>query len=198
MELSKLYLGQFIKNIVKLRQVYSFLILAVSSPFLILVATAKTPAQAAYEQAFGRIDNGYKSLQATFCLNAYAPKRGSRVNLWTCNKNDPDQKWERILLLPDGVNDNKFLVRRVGTNLCLNAYQPRNESVVNLWNCDKNDPDQKWENIGFGEVNAELMKRAGTNLCLNAHKPRNESVVNLWTCDQNDIDQIWKNIPLNY
>jgi signal peptidase I len=132
----------------------------------------------------------FKRIGSNFCLNAHNPRNESVVNLWQCDSNDPDQKWEKIPVTTGTTT--QWIIRRVDSNFCLNAHNPGNESTVNLWQCDSNDPDQKWE-----EINNQMLRRAGSNFCLNAHNPGSESKVNLWQCDSNDPDQKWENIALS-
>jgi hypothetical protein len=131
-----------------------------------------------------------KRIGSNFCLNAHNPRNESTVNLWGCDSNDPDQKWEKIPITTGTTT--QWMIKRVGSNFCLNAHNPRNESTVNLWRCDSNDPDQKWE-----EINNQMLRRAGSSFCLNAHNPGSESKVNLWQCDSNDPDQQWEKIALS-
>ena len=163
------------------------LTMTLAIPFHLLLSD---PAQASHNQMFNR-------LESDFCLNAHSPGKASKVNLWKCDKDDPDQRWERIPLNP--VNNTQWMIRRVGPDdLCLNAHSPRNGSTVNLWKCDAKDPDQRWEDKGFGEVNKQSLQRVGPgDLCLNAHSPRNGSTVNLWKCSDDDSDQFWKNESLS-
>lgn len=129
----------------------------------------------------------FKRVGSNFCLNAYLPGQGSTVNLWGCDSNDPDQKWEKIPVTTGTTT--QLMIKRVGSDFCLNAYRPGKSSKVNLWKCDVNDPDQKWEDIGN-----QMIKRAGSNFCLNAYRPGKSSTVNLWGCDTKDGDQKWENI----
>lgn len=128
-----------------------------------------------------------KRAGSNFCLNANRPGQGTTVNLWGCDSNDPDQKWEKVPVTT-GTNT-KLMIKRVGSDFCLNAYRPGQSSKVNLWKCDVNDPDQKWEDIGN-----QMFKRAGSNFCLNAYRPGQGTSVNLWGCDAKDGDQKWENL----
>lgn len=74
------------------------------------------------------------AITANYCLNAYRPGKGSNVNIYACNKNDPEQHW----------NWENGWMRLVGTNLCLNSYQTREGSNLNLYPCDRTDLDQKF------------------------------------------------------
>ena len=66
------------------------------------------------------------------CLNAYKPRKGSNVNLYACNKKDPEQHWVWEI----------GQIRLLKTNLCLNSYQTREGSNLNLYLCDRSDLDQ--------------------------------------------------------
>ena len=71
----------------------------------------------------------------TLCLNAYRPRKGSNVNIYACNKKDPEQHWA---WLGDGW------IKLIGTNLCLNSYLTREGSNLNMYPCDRSDMDQKF------------------------------------------------------
>jgi hypothetical protein len=62
------------------------------------------------------------------------------------------------------------MFKRVGSNFCLNANRPGQGTTVNLWGCDSNDPDQKWEKVPVttGTTTKLMIKRVGSDFCLNA------------------------------
>lgn len=72
---------------------------------------------------------------------------------------------------------------------CLNAYKPKNGSVVNLYRCDASDSEQTWET--FYHQNKVQIQKSGTNLCLNSYRTSEGSRLNLWKCDKNDPDQLF-------
>ena len=78
------------------------------------------------------------------CLNAYLPKNGSDVNVWGCSDSDPDQSFDI-----NSVGNDYFQIQRRGTTLCLDNPSPRtNGGRVVLWNCDRNNSNQRFKNTG--------------------------------------------------
>jgi len=73
------------------------------------------------------------------CLNAHNPRKGSNVNLWTCDKSDSEQHWKWIK-----TGYKKGIVNLMGTNYCLNAHNVNQGTNVNLWVCNKNDIEQEF------------------------------------------------------
>lgn len=71
---------------------------------------------------------------SNYCLNAYRPRSGSNVNIYTCDQNDPEQHW---------VTRNDGLIELKGSGLCLNSYRTAEGSNLNLYYCNASDPDQK-------------------------------------------------------
>ena len=75
---------------------------------------------------------------ATYCLNAHNPRKGSNVNLYMCDQYDFEQQW----------NWKKGGLIELGyTNLCLNSYKTKEGSNLNLYTCNANDPDQQFKTI---------------------------------------------------
>ena len=73
------------------------------------------------------------------CLNARNTGNGTQVNVFPCNSKDPDQNWDIVTV--NGAN----LIRRTGTNLCVDAPSPRaSKGRVHLWECVTTNPSQRW------------------------------------------------------
>lgn len=112
---------------------------------------------------------------------------GSLVFLWDLDGTE-DQNWQFAPQRGTG-NATQYLVRRAGTNMCLNAYQPSQQSTVNVYSCDGNDSDQLWQLIPQGGKVALLQLVNTPALCLNAYQPSQNSRINLYSCDASDSDQ---------
>ena len=101
----------------------------------------------------------------------------------TPNLNDSRQKFTR---------QTGNLIRNVSTGKCLNAYQPAPGIVVNVYPCNSNDADQKFEFIPAGN-NANYIRRQGTNLCLEISM---NNLTRLMTCNTSPNQQFVSNASL--
>ncbi len=91
-------------------------------------------------------------------------------NLFTTNSSDPDQLWD--IFKPGDFGGNPgWMIRRKGTNICLNFYRPNlgNGVYPNPYTCSASDGDQQFDFIdkGMGTTGREWQIRVqGTNYCL--------------------------------
>jgi murein DD-endopeptidase MepM/ murein hydrolase activator NlpD len=91
-------------------------------------------------------------------------------NLFTTNSSDPDQLWD--IFKPGDFGGNPgWMMRRKGTNICLNFYRPSlgNGVYPNPYACSASDGDQQFDFIdkGVGATGREWQIRVqGTNYCL--------------------------------
>jgi Peptidase family M23 len=91
-------------------------------------------------------------------------------NLFTTNSSDPDQLWD--IFKPGDFGGNPgWMMRRKGTNTCLNFYRPSlgNGVYPNPYACSASDGDQQFDFIdkGVGATGREWQIRVqGTNYCL--------------------------------
>lgn len=74
------------------------------------------------------------------CLNAHYLTQGSQINVWPCDANDADQNWNLV-----DVGNNFNLIKRTGTNLCVDTPTRDNQGIVHLINCDGNNGNQRWQ-----------------------------------------------------
>lgn len=81
------------------------------------------------------------------CLNGHRLEREKEINVWPCDVNDPDQNWN-IIPLGDGYN----LIQRAGSvnkaypnGLCVDTPTRQNEGKVHLWDCDRDNSNQRWK-----------------------------------------------------
>jgi hypothetical protein len=79
------------------------------------------------------------------------------------------------------------LIRRKGTNQCLNVYKPYNGSKLDTYNCNYNDTDQifTFEDVG----NSQFLLKNQSGFCVNAYLPANYKKINMWVCNRADNDQ---------
>jgi hypothetical protein len=120
----------------------------------------------------------YQVLKGNLALNAYAPKKYSKVNLWKKSAIDLDQHW---IIVRDQIS-------RAGTNYCLNTPDRKGSGRVFMWPCDEADPDKKWIIYSLGRDKMQVRLK-NTGFCLNAYKPRHRSKINIYKCDSRDADQ---------
>ncbi|ALO44541.1 RICIN domain-containing protein [Pseudoalteromonas phenolica] len=137
-----------------------------SSVFILCTQPAK--AQDIY---YAFENNGY-------FINAYIHKDSGNVNMWhSADLRDGIWTWYG--------SDNLALA--YGPDLCLNAFNPGQSSNVDVYTCNRNDPEQHWEFIGKGS-NIQIRLK-NTNFCLNAYKVHNGSNLNLYKCNSSDPEQ---------
>jgi hypothetical protein len=94
------------------------------------------------------------------------------MSTWKFNFNDNDQQFDR-----QGQQ-----LRHRSTGKCLNAYQAAVGSIVNVYPCNSNDGDQKFDIVSPAGTSAILIRRAGTNLCLDMDSRNPNTRMKLWTC----------------
>lgn len=104
--------------------------------------------------------------------------------LYPRDLNDAEQMFDLFTKGNFGGNAGVML-RRQGTNNCLNAYQPANYSDLILYTCSGADADQQWEILNNGST--KMLRNRG--FCLNAPYLYINGRVTMWTCDFNDPDQ---------
>lgn len=80
------------------------------------------------------------TIGAGLCLNAHLPGQSSNVNLFGCDRADPEQHWEFII-----KGDNKVSIRLMNTDYCLNAHNVTRGSNLNLYQCTEGDKEQLFE-----------------------------------------------------
>jgi Ricin-type beta-trefoil lectin domain len=102
----------------------------------------------------------------------------------TPNLNDSRQRFTR---------QTGNLIRNVSTGKCLNAYQPAPGIVVNVYPCNANDADQRFEFIPASN-NANYIRRQGTNLCLEISM---NNLTRLMTCNTSPNQQFVSNATLD-
>jgi len=85
-------------------------------------------------------------------------------------------------------------LRHASTNKCLNAYNPRRGSLVNVWTCENADMDQRFIKVQVG--NRVLLKsKNDSRFCLDAsHVER--GLVHLYDCNPNNENQLWRINPI--
>ena len=74
------------------------------------------------------------------CLNAYLPAQNKEINVWSCNAGDPDQNWDL-----QSVGNGEFLIRRTGTNFCIDSPTRSNNGRIHLIGCDPKNANQRWK-----------------------------------------------------
>ena len=80
------------------------------------------------------------------CLHAHDRRNGANPIAHPCDLNNPNQRWEKVVV-PGG----QFLLRRKGTNLCLDSTGgDRNGQWTHLWTCEGNNQNQRFK---FGNTN---------------------------------------------
>jgi len=85
------------------------------------------------------------------CLNAYRPRRGSLVNVWTCRDSDMDQRF-----IKESVGNRVLLKSKNNPSFCLDASHVE-RGLVHLYNCDRTNENQLWKIT-------PIFNRAATNL----------------------------------
>jgi hypothetical protein len=86
---------------------------------------------------------------------------GPRVATWSYNPGDRDQQFSFV------ENGDHHMIVSLSTNQCLNAYLPSPNSLVNLYNCNRNDNAEQWKVVqvrDLGNYNWDVMiqrKRKG-------------------------------------
>jgi hypothetical protein len=112
-------------------------------------------------------------------------------NLWGTNPSDGDQLWD--IFKPGQFNGNAgWMVRRRGTNTCLNSYRPNLANGVkpNPFSCDPSDGDQQWEFNDKGGGDWEI-KLKGTGYCLDAPDSSQNASLVMNGCNSG-ASQKWK------
>ena len=74
------------------------------------------------------------------CLNAYLPAQNKEINVWSCNAGDPDQNWDL-----QSVGNGEFLIKRTGTNFCVDSPTRSNNGRIHLIGCDPKNANQRWK-----------------------------------------------------
>lgn len=120
----------------------------------------------------------------SYAVNASNHYNNGLVNMKSWNGSQ-NQWWIWMEYAPDNL-------QLYGTNYCLNAYKPAFGSSVDVYKCDKNDPEQHWDWISAQDgTDRFLVKIHGWNLCLNAHNVGNGTKLNLYTCSKSDPEQLF-------
>jgi hypothetical protein len=113
-------------------------------------------------------------------------------NLWGTNPNDGDQLWD--IFKPGQFNGGNagWMVRRKGTNTCLNSYRPSLTNGVrpNPFTCDATDGDQQWDFNDKGSGDWEIKLR-GTSYCLDAPDSSQSAALVMNGCN-GGASQKWK------
>lgn len=95
----------------------------------------------------GAVNEGWmiRRKGTSLCLVS-RPEKSSTAFLWRCYIDDPFQQWN-----PTYVEEvsSWFIKLKIpseaGVDFCLQAYQPAKQRNVDMWECDRNDPDQRWD-----------------------------------------------------
>ncbi len=118
------------------------------------------------------------------CLDAsQRNKRGGKVHMWNCNKNNKNQQWS--------YNPTTKQIKATH-GLCLDASQRNNRGgKVHMWNCDPNNKNQQWDyNSSTKQIKATHGK------CLDAsQRSRRGGKVHMWDCNPNNKNQQWEITP---
>jgi Peptidase family M23/Ricin-type beta-trefoil lectin domain-like len=107
-------------------------------------------------------------------------------NLFTTNSSDPDQLWD--IFKPGDFGSNPgWMMRRKGTNICLNFYRPNlaNGVYPNPYACSASDGDQQFDFIdkGLGATGREWQIRVqGTGYCLDTANWASLAQVYAYSC----------------
>jgi hypothetical protein len=121
--------------------------------------------------------------------NQFPLKDGHPImSTWPLSLTDNDQQFDRL---------SGNLLKHRSTGKCLNAYQPSPGSIVNVYPCNLNDPDQKFTILPVGNIN--LIQRIGTNFCLSMPGRSSNLQIALQACNNSDTNQRFSNnaIALN-
>jgi Ricin-type beta-trefoil lectin domain len=126
------------------------------------------------------------------CLDYNGLGNFSGIDVNPCNASQ-NQKWYFDLGIARQevpTANPKFLLKRIGTNQCLNVNSPYDNKYIGTWDCNSADQDQLWEaiNSNGGGLN---FRRLYTNQCVDAFNPYNNRVVYSWTCDNNASNHAW-------
>ncbi len=138
---------------------------------LSFVATVMSPAMA---ETFS-IDGMALNTNNNFPLKDGHPV----LSTWRLNFSDNDQQFDR----------QGQLLRHRSTGKCLNAYRPAVGSIVNVYPCNGNDGDQKFDILSPAGTSAILIRRAGTNLCLDMASRNPNTQMKLWDCKLDNPNQ---------
>jgi Ricin-type beta-trefoil lectin domain len=137
----------------------------------------------------------YETLQVNggMALNVYPSDRqingNPRVSLFPHSITDQDQQFTRFTN-PDG----SLRFQNRSTNKCLNAHTLSNGGELNVWPCDPNDADQKFDLVNVNmQAQSFQIRRRGTNLCVDSPTRDRLGRIHLWTCDASNRNpsQIW-------
>ena len=80
------------------------------------------------------------------------------------------------------------MIRRSGTNSCLDAYNPSNGRDVYTWQCDPNASNHNWY---YNSSTKQIKNMSNTNFCIDAYNPSNGRKVYTYQCD-NSNNQKWE------
>jgi hypothetical protein len=158
-------------------------IVAACISFAAISTSMTSAAKAASFEIFSLSDG--KSLNTA---NDFSTVDGQpRMSIWSTNPNAPYQQFTRF-----SYNNGTIQLKHQGTGKCLNAAYLRNGGPVNVWNCNSNDPAQRFV-IQYLDRSQSyfLIKRAGTNLCVDSPTRDNRGLVHLINCDVNNRNQRW-------
>jgi Ricin-type beta-trefoil lectin domain len=72
------------------------------------------------------------------CINAHYMYNDGQINVWPCNANDIDQNWDIVDV------GNAVVLRRTGTNFCIDGPDHSNAAVLHMWNCDGGNGNQRF------------------------------------------------------
>lgn len=119
------------------------------------------------DQQFTRFTNPDGSLRfqnrsTGKCLNAHTLSNGGELNVWPCNPNDPDQKFDLVNV---NMQAQSFQIRRRGTNLCVDSPTRDRLGRIHLWTCDSSgrNPSQRWTSTNAGPFGPTTTVNPQTN-----------------------------------
>ena len=118
------------------------------------------------------------------CLDAsQRNKKGGKVHMWKCNKNNDNQQWS--------YNPGTKQIKATHGK-CLDASQRNKKGgKVHMWGCNPNNKNQQWDyNPGTKQIKATHGK------CLDAsQRNKKGGKVHMWECNPNNKNQQWEITP---
>lgn len=167
------------------------IILAFGLCFISLPVLAYNPADVRVKEACSRISMRGFSLSANQTTNNAPVIFSTNHNKEICIGRDGTHVYHRTVVFHGGDNPQRWDGKLLNQKYCLNAYKPRNGSVVNLYRCDARDSEQTWVTSFNNPYGKAQIRKVGTDLCLNSYRTSEGSRLNLWKCDKNDQDQLF-------
>jgi Ricin-type beta-trefoil lectin domain len=115
-------------------------------------------------------------------------QNGSPITTYDCDSGTNYQRWDTSV---GDVNqaglEKGYIVKRAGSNYCLDAYNPQSGTTAYGWECTPTVQNHNW----LYDWDSKLLRQAGTTQCLAKYQPSNNTSVNTWTCNTNDPNLKW-------